>query len=92
MVIKNEFGLNYLRIERPLIFDQSKQKTHAKEQVDAIGYQIIKTESGYILRMRVSTKWLVAAERQYPVVIDPTLIGEAIYTSCLLYTSDAADE
>jgi len=81
VVIKNEFGLNYLRIERPLIFDQSKQKTHAREQVDAIGYQIIKTESGYILRMRVSTKWLVAAERQYPVVIDPTLIGEAIYTS-----------
>ena len=80
VVVKNQFGLRMLRMERPVILDQNKNKTHSRDQVDAIGYQIIPTETGYILRIRVSMKWLLDAERQFPVVIDPTLIGEAIYT------------
>lgn len=81
VVIKNEFGMNYLRIERPVILDQNKQKTHDKAQIDAVGFQIVETETGYILRLRVSTKWLLSTERKYPVIIDPTLIGEATYTA-----------
>ena len=81
IVIKNQFGLNYIRIERPVVLDQNKEKTHAQDQVDAVGFQLVKTETGYIIRLRVSTKWLLAAERKYPVVIDPTLIGEATYTA-----------
>lgn len=81
LVVKNMFGLRMLRIERPVILDQQRNKTHQQDQVDAIGYQLIKTETGYIIRMRISTKWLLADERKYPVIIDPTLIGEATYTS-----------
>lgn len=81
VVVKNSFGLRMLRMERPVVLDQQKNKTHLQDQVDAIGYQIIPTETGYILRMRVQVKWLLAAERMYPVVIDPTLIGEAVYTA-----------
>lgn len=81
VVVKNAFGLRMLRMERPVVLDQNKQKTHSLSQYDAIGYALIKTEDGYILRMRVRVDWLLAEERKYPVVIDPTLIGEATYTA-----------
>ncbi len=81
IVLKNEFGLNLLRIEKPIILDQDKNKTHKQEQVDAIGYSLIQTDGGILLQIKVNTKWLVAPERKYPVVIDPTLIGEATYTA-----------
>lgn len=79
IIIKNQFGLNYIRIEKPVVLDQNKEKTHDREQVDAVAYQIIKTENGFIIRLRVNTKWLLNDERKYPVVVDPTLIGEATY-------------
>lgn len=81
IVLKNEFGLNLLRIEKPIILDQNKNKTHKQDQVDAIGYEIVNVEGGIILRIKVNTKWLLADERKFPVVIDPTLIGEATYTA-----------
>lgn len=81
IIIKNQFGLNYIRIEKPVVLDQNKEKTHDQEQVDAVAYQIIKTEKGFIIRLRVNTKWLLNAERKYPVVVDPTLIGEATYVA-----------
>ena len=81
VVVKNPFGLNLLRIERPVILDQNKSKYHKQDQVDAIAYQLIPEDGGYILRMRVNVKWLINSERKYPVVIDPTLIGEATYTA-----------
>jgi len=80
MVLKNEFGLDLLRIERPIILDQQKIKQHPQEQIDAIFYEVIKQEGGYLFRIKISTKWLAAPERLYPIIIDPTLIGEATYT------------
>ena len=81
LILKNQFGLPYLRIEKPLVLDQSGEKTHAMDQVNAVAYQLIKTGTGYTIRLRVSTKWLLAPERIYPVIVDPTLIGEATYTA-----------
>jgi len=81
LVLESAFGLRMLRIERPVVLDQQKGKTHSREQVDAIGYQLLETAGGIILRIRINAEWLRAAERKYPVVIDPTLIGEATYTA-----------
>ncbi|MBC8173916.1 MAG: gliding motility-associated C-terminal domain-containing protein [Chitinophagales bacterium] len=81
ILLKNRSGLKLLTMQRPLIIDQNKNKTHNKDQIDAIGYNLVKAEGGYILQIKVRTKWLLAAERKYPVIIDPTLIGEAIYVA-----------
>ncbi len=79
IVLKNEFGLNILRIEKPIIIDQSKI-AHKPDQADAAAYKLIKKPGGYILQIKVNTKWLIDPDRIYPVIIDPTLIGEAVYT------------
>lgn len=81
LILKNGFGLPMLRIEKPLILDQNPNKTHNQDQVDAVAYKLIKKEGGYVMQIKVSTKWLTAKERIYPVIIDPTLIGEATYTA-----------
>ena len=81
ITLKNNFGFTLLTIKRPVILDQNKIKTHPKDQLDAIGYDLIKTDGGYILRIKVDMKWLRSADRKFPVIIDPTLIGEATYTA-----------
>jgi hypothetical protein len=37
------------------VLDQSGEKTHALDQVNAVAYQLIKTGTGYTIRLRVST-------------------------------------
>ena len=40
---------------------------------DAVDYSLEQTENGYILTITPDRTWLEAAERRYPVVIDPTI-------------------
>ncbi|MBC8046991.1 MAG: hypothetical protein H7Y00_09370, partial [Fimbriimonadaceae bacterium] len=77
----NEASLKLLTIQKPLILDNVKTKFHNKEQYDAISYNLIPGDDGYYLQIIVETKWLLSEERNYPVIIDPTLIGEATYTA-----------
>ncbi|MBK7108360.1 MAG: gliding motility-associated C-terminal domain-containing protein [Bacteroidetes bacterium] len=80
-ILKNNWGLKLLTIHTPLIIDQARTKFHNQEQVDAIAYDLEKTEGGYILRIQIKTDWLLQPERKYPVIIDPLLTGEATYTT-----------
>lgn len=79
LILKNEFGLNILRFEKPVILDQNKIHEHPQEQIDAISYEMERTDNGYYMRIKIKTDWLLNEERIYPVIIDPTLIGEAAY-------------
>jgi gliding motility-associated-like protein len=77
----NEASLKLLKIERPLVLDSRYEKFHDMEQYEAAAYALIPAEGGYVLQILVETKWLLSKERVYPVIIDPTLIGEATYTA-----------
>ena len=81
LILKNEFGLPMLRMEKPIILDQNASSTHLMDQVNAVAYKLIKKEGGYTLQIKVNTKWLMSPDRMYPVIIDPTLIGEATYVA-----------
>ncbi len=81
LLLKNEFGVTMFRFIRPVILDQNKSPQHPQEQIDAISYEYNKGEGGYFLRIKVKMKWLLSEDRKFPVIIDPTLIGEAVYTA-----------
>ncbi len=44
---------------------------------DSVEYTLEQTEYGYILTVTPDREWLENAEREYPVVIDPTLITDS---------------
>lgn len=78
----NEASLKLLKIERPIILDNHNEKYHDTEQYEAVSYSLIPDKNNhYILQIRVKTKWLLSDDRKYPVIVDPTLIGEAAYTA-----------
>lgn len=77
----NEASIKLLNIHRPIVLDSRFEKFHNTEQYEAAAYKLIPAEGGYFLQILVETKWLLSDERKYPVIIDPTLIGEATYTA-----------
>ncbi|MEZ5012999.1 MAG: gliding motility-associated C-terminal domain-containing protein [Chitinophagales bacterium] len=81
VVLKNNFGLSMLRIQRPIVIDASNRRQHTAEDMDAIGYDIVPQDGGVLFRIKVRTSWLMDPARIFPVTIDPTLIGEATYTA-----------
>ncbi len=81
ILLKDAAGLTLLTIHTPLIIDQAHTKSHDREQVEAIAYDLEKADGGYFLRIQIKTGWLLQPERKYPVIIDPLLTGEATYTA-----------
>lgn len=81
VILRDPQGLEMLRIQRPLILDQQKIKTHPQDQVEAVAYELVPVDSGCIFRIVINMHWLLAADREFPVIIDPTLTGTATYTA-----------
>lgn len=69
-------GESLFRFEKPFIFE----KNHPEQRID-IEYQLEKNSRGYILKKIIgieAQQWLANPSRNYPVVIDPTLVTSVI--------------
>jgi len=75
---KEEIGL----IPVPFVYDSGDIDSD-KVDYEAVHYQLSKTDEGYILSVLVDESYLNASERQYPVIIDPSIemINSAIVES-----------
>ena len=56
-------------LDSPYMIDNKKQVN------DNIDYIITKVENGYNLTLELDSEWLSSEDREYPVIIDPTIIN-----------------
>lgn len=61
---------------KPFIHDASGSRRH---EAPSIEYEIEELVGAYALRMIIDSEWLCAADREYPVTIDPTVTLYADY-------------
>ena len=80
-VAVEQYGVKLATIGAPWVIDQQRSKFHDEAQLQASGYLIEQDGNSWTIRLLVKTDWLLAPERQYPVIIDPLLTGEATYTA-----------
>jgi gliding motility-associated-like protein len=76
-----DHGVRLGSIGVPWVIDQTRTKQHGLEQVNASGYIVEQHGRELTIRLLVKTDWLLSAERQYPVIVDPLLTGEGTYTA-----------
>ena len=79
-VAVEQYGVKLATIGAPWVIDQQRSKFHDEAQLQASGYLIEQDGNSWTIRLLVKTDWLLAPERQYPVIIDPLLTGEATYS------------
>jgi len=68
------WGVSYQILDEkgtPLLLSFDKQVSK-----DLLSYQTIELHEGYELQVVVNPEWLQAEERQYPIIIDPTVVHD----------------
>ncbi|MFD7442329.1 DNRLRE domain-containing protein [Streptomyces sp. NPDC059909] len=64
-----------LVIPAPFMTDAKKDKSspYGNRSTDAVGQSLTGRDGSYAVSLRPDAEWLAAPERQYPVVVDPTI-------------------
>lgn len=57
------------KLEKPFMIDNKKSYS------ESIKYEIEKNKNEYEIRMVLDNEWINSKEREYPVIIDPTIMG-----------------
>lgn len=73
--LTDQQGKKYAEIEKPIVYESGP--SHSQHPVS--WYKLIKDQDGYRLRILVSASWLMSPNRQYPITIDPLVIGLNTY-------------
>jgi len=84
LVVKNKDGITVAELKAPFCYDSKRNSV-------AASYSFHQQQGGYRLTITVPQEWLNASARQYPVTIDPAVIGNlaswpignGIINSCL---------
>jgi len=69
ILIKDNFGKNIYLYENPVSFDQSENFSNPSNTV----YEVIQIGNSIRIKTKVKADWLLSSERQYPVMVDPTV-------------------
>ena len=68
--------------DKVFIIDSPYMIDNKREVNDNIEYTLIKENAGYKLKLELDDKWLSSIDREFPVIVDPTIIngtGENVY-------------
>lgn len=78
VVMEDANGLELLQIKRPMIIDYGATKG---TESYPISYQWERQQGRVVFRILVDLEWMTAPERQYPILIDPRVLGSNDYNA-----------
>jgi gliding motility-associated-like protein len=64
--------------KQPFVYDAAHQSN--LHEAGVMGYRWYRDPDGWVVESILSTEWLNAPDRSYPVVVDPIVYGVATYT------------
>jgi hypothetical protein len=84
---RNQLGSTLVTIPRASMTDSAGDPAFS----DEISYDLTKVGDGWKLTVTPNMSWLTAADRVYPVTIDPSLTGNTTLHDCFIGSSDPTD-